>query len=119
MMILFISIYVITNGPIIWLYVSEIVSDTALGLCLFVLWSVILLLSFFTSPLMDSALHPEGVFWIFSISSFGGAVFAHFYVKETSGLSDKQKKMLYMPGEANSEKANSILNGPENVQINN
>ena len=97
MMILFMTIYVITNGPIIWLYISEVVVDSALGICLFVLWSVVLLLSLFTSPLMDSFLKPQGVFWIFSLSSFGGAFFTHFYVKETSGLNDKEKKMIYTP----------------------
>lgn len=58
MMAVFMSTYVVTNGPIIWLYVSEIVTDSALGLCLFVLWSVILLLSLLTHPLMDSFLRP-------------------------------------------------------------
>ena len=53
MIIAFMIIYVITNGPIIWLYVSEIVSDAALGFCLFVLWSFILLLSLVTNSLMN------------------------------------------------------------------
>lgn len=53
MILLFMIIYVITNGPIIWLYVSEIVSDAALGFCLFVLWSFILLLSLVTNSLMN------------------------------------------------------------------
>ena len=58
MMILFIVAYVITNGPIIWLYVSEVVVDSALGLCLFLLWSLVLLLSLFTNVLMESFLKP-------------------------------------------------------------
>lgn len=94
MIIMFMIIYVITNGPIIWLYVSEIVSDAALGFCLFVLWSFILLLSLVTSPLMK-ALTPQGVFWLFSVISLGGAWFTYYYAKETQGLSDKEKKTLY------------------------
>lgn len=99
MMLLYMVTYVITNGPIIWLYVSEIVVDAALGVCLFVLWLVILLLSLFTSPLMDSFLKPTGVFLIFGLSSFFGAYYAWKHVKETSNLSDKEKKMLYIPEE--------------------
>jgi hypothetical protein len=94
MIILFMIIYVITNGPIIWLYVSEIVSDAALGFCLFVLWSFILLLSLMTNFLMD-VLKPEGVFWLFAAISLGGAWFTYYYAKETQGLSDKEKKTLY------------------------
>ena len=97
MVTIFMMIYVVTNGPIIWLYVSEIVVDAALGVCLFILWSVILLLSLFTSPLMESFLRPQGVFWIFGICSIGGAIFNYKYVKETNGLNDKEKKLLYTP----------------------
>jgi hypothetical protein len=97
MMLIFIVTYIITNGPIIWLYVSEIVVDAALGLCLGLLWSVILLLSIFTGPLMESFLKPTGLFWIFGLASFAGAWFVHTRVRETSGLSDREKKMLYLP----------------------
>lgn len=83
MVLLYMITYVITNGPIIWLYISEIVVDSALGVCLFVLWSMILLLSIFTAPLMDSFLKPTGVFLIFSVSSLWGAHFAWRSVKET------------------------------------
>ncbi|TNV80539.1 hypothetical protein FGO68_gene11398 [Halteria grandinella] len=105
MMIVYMVTYVVANGPIIWLYVSEIVVDSALGICLFILWAVILLLSLFTGPLMDSFLRSTGVFLIFSFSSLWGAHFAWKYVKETSELSDKEKKLLYtsdnMRAEAN------------------
>jgi hypothetical protein len=94
MIVLFIITYVITNGPIIWLYVSEIVSDAALGFCLFVLWTLILLLSLLTNFLMD-VLTPKGVFWLFGLISLGGAWFTYHYAKETQGLSDKEKKTLY------------------------
>jgi len=94
MIILFMITYVITNGPIIWLYISEIVSDAALGLCLFILWAFILLLSLLTNFLMD-VLTPQGVFWLFGAISLCGAWFMYFYAKETTGLSDKEKKTLY------------------------
>ena len=88
-MILFMIAYVITNGPIIWLYVSEIVSDAALGFCLFVLWSLVLLLSLTTNFLMESFLRPQGVFWLFGASSLAGAYFNFRFAKETHGLQDK------------------------------
>lgn len=98
MVAIFMVVYVIANGPIVWLYVSEIVVDTALGVCLFTLWSAILMLSLFTGPLMDSFLRPEGVFWILGISQLGGAWFSFRNVKETQGLNDLEKKELYSYG---------------------
>lgn len=95
-MVLFIVTTVITNGPIIWLYVSEIVCDAALGLCLSLLWGVILLLSIMTYPLM-AILTPQGVFWLFGLASLGGAWFAKANIRETMHLNDKEKKMLYQP----------------------
>ena len=94
-MILFMIAYVITNGPIIWLYVSEIVSDAALGFCLFVLWTFVLILSLSTNFLMESFLQPQGVFWLFGVASMCGAYFNFRFAKETHGLQDKEKKTLY------------------------
>ncbi len=82
MIIIFIIIYVITNGPIIWLYVGEIAVDAGLGFCLFVLWMFILLLSLFTNGLM-AIFTPAGVFWIFGAISAVGAWFMFTYAKET------------------------------------
>lgn len=57
-MIAFLSIYQIANGPVIWLYSSEVVVDTALSICLLFLWGTVLLLSLTFNFLMDSALGP-------------------------------------------------------------
>ena len=46
---------------------------------------------------MESALKPQGVFWLFSGISVFGAIFCYVYIKETKGLNDKDKKMLYSP----------------------
>jgi hypothetical protein len=94
-MIIFMTVYVITNGPVIWLYVSEIVSDAALGFCLFILWTFVLILSLSINFLMESFLRPQGVFWLFGAFSMGGAYFNFRFAKETHGMQDKDKKTLY------------------------
>lgn len=81
--------YYIANGPVIWLYVSEVVVDTALGLCIFSLWGTVLVLSLTTNFLMESALHPYGVFWLFAGISLVGGIYCFFVIKETRGLNDK------------------------------
>jgi hypothetical protein len=39
----------------------------------------------------------SGTFLFFSGMNFIGFIFVFFFVKDTTGLSDKQKKELYMP----------------------
>lgn len=96
-MVLFIITYQISNGPVIWLYVSEVVVDSALGLCIFTLYGTILILSLTTNFLISSALHQQGVFWLFGGITFIGAFFCYFFIRETRGLNDKDKKLLYSP----------------------
>ncbi|CDW74001.1 sugar transporter family protein [Stylonychia lemnae] len=97
MMISFIMTYQITNGPVIWLYTSEVVVDTALGACIFTLWGTVLVLSLTTNFLMNSALRPQGVFWLFSGISIFGGIYCIIFIRETKGLTDKEKKTLYSP----------------------
>lgn len=45
--------------------------------------------------LMNSALQPQGVFFLFGGITIIGFFFIWFFIKDTTGLSDKQKKNLY------------------------
>ena len=74
--------------------------DIALGMCILVLYLTILALSLTTEPLMDSALQPQGVFFMFAIFSIIAAIFLYFFMGETMGLSKAEKKALYVPGGA-------------------
>ena len=47
---------------------------------------------------MESAIGSQGVFFMFGIFCIAGAIFNYFYVAETKGLSEKEKKSLYIPG---------------------
>ena len=51
-----------------------------------------------TNPLMESPFGSQGVFFMFGIFSAIGAIFEYFFVAETKGLSEKDKKSLYIPG---------------------
>ena len=90
----FLVVYQIFNGPIIWLYMSEVPVDTAMGfitLCLWVSQFVIALIA----PFLSTAIGPQGCFYMFGSISLVGAVFCYLCVKETRGLTDKEKKLLY------------------------
>ena len=47
---------------------------------------------------MESPLKPSGVFFLFSFFSFLALIFEYYFVAETSGLSEREKKELYIPG---------------------
>lgn len=96
MIIAFIFVYLITNGSLVWLYCSEVVVDSALGFVMLVLWAMVFLLSLTTDYLFASALQSYGVFWLFGSFCLIGGFFTYFYVKETVGLTDKEKKSVYL-----------------------
>ena len=96
----FLFFYQQSTGPIAWIYVAETVVDAALGVCIQVLWLCVLLLSLTSGPLMESKLTPAGVFFMFSLFSFVAVFFVYFNIAETRGLTEKDKKRLYIPGAA-------------------
>lgn len=50
-----------------------------------------------TSEYLVDKLKPEGTFLMFSLITFTGVVTFYKVLKETVGLTDKQKKQLYLP----------------------
>ena len=97
-MCLFMIIYQNTCEPVGQVYVTEVCSDIALGISTQVLWLVIFLESLITETLMKSSLTPQGVFFVCSFFSVVAVVFEYFYVAETKGCSEREKKSLYVPG---------------------
>lgn len=77
---------------------TETCSDIALGVNTQILWVVILIESMTTESLMESPLKPEGVFILFGIFSMLAVALEWQFVAETMGLSEREKKNLYMPG---------------------
>ena len=52
----FLIIYQNTSGPVAWAYCVETCCDVSLGVCQLTLYSVVVVLSLITEPLMNSAL---------------------------------------------------------------
>lgn len=97
MICLFIWLYANTTGPLAWVYSAETCTEIGLGVCLLTLWAVVLIEVLTVLALMNSPLEPSGVFFCFSAFSAMGAVFIYIYLKETKGLTDKEKRSLYSP----------------------
>lgn len=95
----FMFIYQNTCEPVGQIYVTETCSDIALGVSTQILWLVCLLESLTTESLMESSLRPEGVFILFGIFSMLAVGLEWFFVAETKGLSEREKKNIYIPGQ--------------------
>ena len=95
----FLVVYQNTSGPLAWVYCAETCIDASLGLCLLVLWTTVLGLTLVCPTLMDedSTFGPSNVFFTFGATSLLGTVFVYFFIRETYGLTDKAKKLLFVP----------------------
>jgi hypothetical protein len=89
LILMFILGFGLSLGPIVWLYLAEILppKGTSLaGLHLF-LWATIVAIIF---PFMKESLGIFGCFYLFSGLSFLGLIFILIYVKETKGKNNKE-----------------------------
>jgi hypothetical protein len=91
-MLIFILVFGAMNASVCWIYCAEIATDAALGVCLFCLWATVLLLSTSINFLVNTPLSTYGTFWLLSGISLLGALFCFIFVKETQGLTDREKK---------------------------
>jgi hypothetical protein len=89
MILLFLFAYQNSSGPLAWIYSAEVAVDSALGLLIFTLWMTVFILSLITNLIMDSALKPHGVFFLFSGISLSAAIYCYVFIKETKGLTSE------------------------------
>ena len=70
----------------------------ALGMVMITEDVVVLVQDFVTPVLLNSPMQPLGVFLMFGVFSVIGFIFIYFYVPETKGLSEQEKREIFMPG---------------------
>ena len=93
---LFMWTQAVSIGGMHWIYLPECSSDQQFSLVAsFHYFNGIIIAT--VSEYMFEYLGPDGTFLYFSIVSTLGLIFMFFFLKETHGLTDKQKKELYMP----------------------
>lgn len=87
-----------TDNAVTWLYCSEIAVDVGLGFTGVAGYFIIFLLTFGIKPMESSFLGLAGTFYLLGTEQLLSGLWSFLYLKETSGgLTDKQKKSLYMP----------------------
>ena len=83
-----------THGALCWLYVPEVCVDSATGLAIASQFINLTIIAFTFEFMINSSLQVYGSIWYFSALNFLGFFFFLFFVKETRGLTDLQKKTL-------------------------
>lgn len=91
----FIFTFNMTQGSVAWLYVPEVTVDAASGFCTSFMYFNLIILSFSFEFMINSSMKIYGTLWYFSGMTFVGFLFCIFFVRETRGLTDLEKKMLY------------------------
>ena len=96
----FIMSFQLSQGPIAWMYAGEIASDTGLGLAILALYASLLEKAITMEFMVHSkTFGPQGMFFFLGGVTLVGSFFIFFVIKETQGLEDRQKKLLYTPKE--------------------
>lgn len=94
MTLAFVAAFEFGPGPIVWMYMSEIMNDKGVSIGTLLNWTFTLIIGLIT-PVLFNSLKPGMPFIMFGIFCGLGTIFVYFFMKETKGLSDAEVKKLY------------------------
>ena len=83
-----------SNGSAFWVYAAEVCCDAAMGVCLFVLWGILVIQSLLAETLID-LLSIQGLFYGLAGFQVVTCLVLFCVMKESKGLSAEEKKKLY------------------------
>ena len=86
-----------TNAIVVWIYITETCQDVALGVGVICILTAALTVGATTFPLIN-LVGIAGFYAVFGVLSIVSLLFIYFCLGETKGLSNKQKKELFIPG---------------------
>lgn len=89
----FVAAFEFAPGPILWLYLSEILDDKSTSVAVFINWTFCLIIGLITPTMLKTL--GGYTFIVFGVCNMLAVVTIFFFMKETRGLSDEQVKNLY------------------------
>jgi hypothetical protein len=96
---LFIIFFEFSLGPLLWIYMSEIMTDKGLSLGVGVNWITTVFIAFFTKDLINAFgsgdIGSGRLFVTCGVITALCGLFVIFIVKETKGLSEQEVAQLY------------------------
>jgi MFS family permease len=95
-LMIFVSAFEMSWGPVMWLYLAEVLEAKAISMCIFTNWTMSLLVGYLTPYLFGIWL---GNYTFLLYGGFCGLAFTFIItlMKETKGLSEVECKRLYYP----------------------
>ena len=95
-MMVHLTIYQLSMGTFLFVYVAQVAEERAQTLGIGVTWFFVTILTLITNTLFDK-LGNAGTFWLFAGLTLVGAVVIQLVIRETKGLKEDEIKMLYVP----------------------
>ena len=89
--------YEATTATVTWLYIPEVTVDKASGFGMTSQFVFMLQLAMTFEYQLRSPMGIHGSLWLYGAVSIIGFFFMLFVVKDSSNLTDKEKKQLYWP----------------------
>jgi hypothetical protein len=93
--VIFCAMFSFSMGPVAWLYFGEVLSPQGFGVVVLGLWASSIETVFIMEYLLASEMKVAGTMWLFASWNLLCLIFVIFFIKETKGLTDIQKKNLY------------------------
>ena len=93
----FLAFYQLSQGPVGWVYISEVSVDASAGFVVAGLFINMIVVIVTFEYMINSWLQAFGSFLLYGGITLFGFFFFLCFLKETRGLTDIQKKLLYSP----------------------
>lgn len=91
----FVAAFEFAPGPIVWLYMGEILTDKGISVAVFLNWLFTLIIGYITPILLSPDVLGGGTFILFGVFNCVACAFIALFMRETKGLNDEQVKYLY------------------------
>ena len=113
--LLFVAAFEFSSGPIMWLYLAEVMPGAGLSIAAFVNWGVLLLISLATPVMVQDWPGVKWTFWFYAICCFLGLIFVAVFIEETKGKSEEEIKLMFRSKRALRESGFNVNNTPHHT----
>jgi MFS family permease len=90
-------------GPVVWLYLSEVLNDKQMSIAIFANWTMSLAVGLLTPYLFLDTWLGNYTFLLYGIFCFIGFLYCLIFMKETKGKTEAECKSIYRSYEVNNK----------------
>ena len=104
----------ISLGPIVWLYLPEILPEKGVSIAALIVWLFTAIIGY-VFPLAKDKFKIQGTFLFFTVCSIASLIFIIVVVKETKGKSSEELENLYNSNEKMEKKDPLLVQNSTNT----